>query len=46
MARTRIGIIGAGNMGSAFAQRPAAAGGSVRAVPRDQKRAPWSRWAC
>ncbi|MDF1502275.1 NADPH-dependent F420 reductase [Roseisolibacter sp. H3M3-2] len=60
MARTRIGIIGAGNMGSAFAKRlaaaghdvtitakdpahaeqaaqqAAAAGGSVRAVPRDQ----------
>jgi predicted dinucleotide-binding enzyme len=57
MARTRIGIIGAGNMGRAFAARLAAAGhdvtitandtahaeaaaqaagGSVRAVPRDQ----------
>jgi predicted dinucleotide-binding enzyme len=57
MARTRIGIIGAGNMGRAFATRlaaaghdvaitakdpahaeqaAAAAGASVRAVPRDQ----------
>ena len=54
MARTKIGIIGAGNMGRAFATRlaaaghdvtitakdaahaEAAAGGSVRAVPRDQ----------
>ena len=57
MARTKIGIIGAGNMGRAFATRlaaaghdvtitakdaahaeaaAAAAGGSVRAVPRDQ----------
>jgi len=35
MARTKIGIIGAGNMGSAFARRLAAAGHDVRITATD-----------
>jgi 8-hydroxy-5-deazaflavin:NADPH oxidoreductase len=35
MARTKIGIIGAGNMGSAFAKRLAAAGHDVRITAKD-----------
>lgn len=35
MARTRIGIIGAGNMGSAFAKRLAAAGHDVTITAKD-----------
>ena len=39
MARTRIGIIGAGNMGSAFATRLTAAGHDVTITAKDLRRA-------
>lgn len=35
MTRTKIGIIGAGNMGTAFAKRLAAAGHDVRITAKD-----------